>query len=258
MRLAVFSDIHGNSIALDAVLADIKARGDVDIMWALGDLVAIGPDPVGVLERLTALKNIHYVRGNTDRYVLTGERPPPTLQEALNDPEQVSIFAEVAAGFAWTQGIMQGAGWYDWLKTLPMEQRLTLPNSTRFLGVHAAPNNDEHPSIHPSISNEELAKAYDGCNADVILGGHSHWAYERMVNGIRAVNIGSLSNPWAQDLRASYVIIDADESGYELNLHRVDYDHEAVIQQLHDVNYPNPRHIIAHLSGKYSEKWAGK
>ena len=47
MRLALFSDIHGNPIALDAVLADIAAEGGVNAYWVLGDLAAIGYDPVG-------------------------------------------------------------------------------------------------------------------------------------------------------------------------------------------------------------------
>ena len=75
MRIALLSDIHGNSIALDAVLTDIEQRGGVDEHWVLGDIVALGPDPVGVLERLTVLPADVFVRGNTDRYVVTGERP---------------------------------------------------------------------------------------------------------------------------------------------------------------------------------------
>jgi predicted phosphodiesterase len=55
MRVAVFSDIHGNTIALDAVLADITARGGADAYWVLGDLVAIGAQPVQTLERLAAV-----------------------------------------------------------------------------------------------------------------------------------------------------------------------------------------------------------
>ena len=49
MRLAVFSDVHGNSIALDAVLADIERRGGGDGYVAAGDLAATGPDPLGAL-----------------------------------------------------------------------------------------------------------------------------------------------------------------------------------------------------------------
>lgn len=55
MRIALFSDIYGNAIALDAVLAAIARQGGVDEYWVLGDLVAVGPQPIQVLERLTAL-----------------------------------------------------------------------------------------------------------------------------------------------------------------------------------------------------------
>lgn len=41
MRIALFSDIHGNTVALDAVLADIAQRGGADACWVLGDLVAL-------------------------------------------------------------------------------------------------------------------------------------------------------------------------------------------------------------------------
>jgi hypothetical protein len=77
MRIALLSDIHGNPIALDAVLDDVQDQGGVDAHWELGDLAAIGYDPVGVLERLVALPNVQFARGNTDRYLVTGERPPP-------------------------------------------------------------------------------------------------------------------------------------------------------------------------------------
>ena len=73
MRLAIFSDIHGNPIALDAVLAAI---GDaVDGYIVVGDYCAIGYDPATVIERLNQLPNAHFLRGNTDRYILTNDRP---------------------------------------------------------------------------------------------------------------------------------------------------------------------------------------
>ena len=85
MRIALLSDIHGNPIALDAVLVDVQAQGGVSGYWILGDLAAIGYDPVGVLERLKALPNACFVRGNTDRYVVTGERPNPTFSAVESD-----------------------------------------------------------------------------------------------------------------------------------------------------------------------------
>jgi len=81
MRIALFSDIHGNSIALDAVLQDIQKQGGVDAYWILGDLVAIGPDPVGVLDRLTSLENTRFIRGNGDRY---GVKPDTSEDDLRN------------------------------------------------------------------------------------------------------------------------------------------------------------------------------
>lgn len=89
MRIALISDIHGNPIALDAVLDDIESIGGADEHWVLGDIVALGHDPAGVLERLTALPNPMFIRGNTDRYVVTGERPPPSHDDATADPTTV-------------------------------------------------------------------------------------------------------------------------------------------------------------------------
>ena len=77
MRIALLSDIHGNPLALDAVLADIEAQGGVDTYWLLGDFSSLGYDPVGVLERVTKLPNAFFLRGNHDRYTVTGERPGP-------------------------------------------------------------------------------------------------------------------------------------------------------------------------------------
>ena len=105
MRLALLSDVHGNPIALDAVLADVETRGGVDGYIVLGDLAALGHQPVTVLERLVALPNARITHGNTDRYVVTGDRPPV--------PPAPGKEIEIAHSFAWTQGYVTGAGWLD-------------------------------------------------------------------------------------------------------------------------------------------------
>ena len=120
MRIALFADVHGNSIALDAVLADIREQGGADAYWALGDLVAVGPDPVGVLERIAALPEVRCTRGNQERYLVTGERPKPTLERALDDPCLWPVFVEVMQSFAWTLGALATSGWWDWLAALPL------------------------------------------------------------------------------------------------------------------------------------------
>jgi len=156
MRVALLSDIHGNVIALEAVLASIASEGGADEYWILGDLVALGPDPVGVMEHLAPLPGLRMIRGNTDRYVVSGDRPSPTLDEARQDPKLLSSLVEVANTFAWTQGMVTAAGWLDRLKALPLELRLTLPDGTRFLGVHASPQHDDGTGVYPGIKDHEL------------------------------------------------------------------------------------------------------
>ena len=62
MKAAILADIHGNSIALNKVLDDIRFFGGVDEYWLLGDFAAIGHDPVHLVEWLTALPNTRAIR----------------------------------------------------------------------------------------------------------------------------------------------------------------------------------------------------
>src|SRR6516162_9862487 len=110
MRLALFSDIHGNPLALDAVLADIQRHGEVDAYWVLGDFAALGYDPVTPLERITALPHADCTRGNTDRYVVTEDLPIPP-EKALQDSSLLPDVIDAARSFSWTRGYLSAAGW---------------------------------------------------------------------------------------------------------------------------------------------------
>src|SRR5438034_6685016 len=103
MRLAILSDIHGNPVALDAVLADIQSQSEVDAYWVLGDFAALGYDPVTPLEKITALSHASFTRGNTDRYVVTGDLPVQP-EKALEDPALLPKVIEAARSFSWTRG----------------------------------------------------------------------------------------------------------------------------------------------------------
>jgi predicted phosphodiesterase len=246
----MLSDMHGNTIALDAVLHDVDASGGADEYWVLGDLVALGHDPIGVYERLTSLPRSVVIGGNTDRYVVTGERPPPTLEQAQADPSLVPVIAEVAASFAWTAGQMSASGATEWLAALPKQHRATLPDGTKVLAVHASPRSDHGHGISPRRTDEELRPLLDGCDAHVVFGGHTHRPVDRHVGDVRAVNLGSVSNPVPPDLRASYVVVDAREDGYSIEHRRVAYDHDEVIAELERVNHPGRARLIAHQRGE--------
>jgi predicted phosphodiesterase len=255
MRIALLSDIHGNTIALDAVLQDIQKRGGVDACWVLGDLAAIGYDPVGVLERLAELPNASFVRGNTDRFVVTGEPPMPTLEQLQSDRSLVPKMLEMVSSFAWTQGAVTTSGWLLWLAALPTECRLMLPDGTRLLGVHAAPGCDDGDGVHPGLNKQELQVLLGGCDADLVCVGHTHWPLDIRVGGVRVVNVGSISNPLPPDLRACYVLLEANRSGYQLQHRRVDYNHEAVIVEVRRANHPASNYIISFMRGWNIPRW---
>jgi predicted phosphodiesterase len=244
MRIALLSDTHGNSIALDAVLADIESSGGVDEYWALGDLCAIGFDPIGTLERLCALRSIRFVRGNTDRYVVTGDRPSPSVADAIADPKLLPGLIDAANGFSWTRGTLSASGRLAWLAELPIETRTELPDGTRLLGVHASPGRDDGRGLSVDATDDELATLIDGCDADIICGGHTHRPLDRTVNGTRLVNLGSVSMPLDDDKRAKYVLIDADGSGHRIDARRVDVDVDAIVDACRASDYPTPEYLV--------------
>jgi predicted phosphodiesterase len=257
MRIAIFSDIHGNTVALDAVLADIEGRGGVDGFWIVGDLAALGPDPVGALERLTELPNATFVRGNTDRYVCTLLDPKETYEAIERQPESAGAAIERLAMLTWAQGALNASGWLNWLAALPLEQRITLPDRTHALLVHAAPGTDDGDGIRPTMSDERLATVLDGCEADLVIVGHTHWQLDRTVGGVRAINLGSVSNQPAPDLRASYYLLEVDESGRRLENHKVEYDRAAVIAQLQHGLHPGIGMLGAFMRGERKPAWEG-
>ena len=238
MRFVLISDIHGNSIALDAVIRDVDASGGADRWWVLGDIIALGHDPVGTLERLTALPNIEFLTGNTERYVVEGTRPYPRLNDVANDSSLLPRLVEVTASFAWTRGMITNAGWYQWINKLPRTLRHTLPDSTRLLGVHASPQSCDGIGIDTRISDDDLISMLKGCEADVVFGGHTHDAVDRIAGTVRAVNLGSVSNSNRPDRKASYVVVTANETTYDVAHRTVQYDHQEVIAALDAVHHP--------------------
>ena len=80
--------------------------GCVEQIWVLGDLGAMGPDPVGVLERLTGLPNVRCTYGNTERYVLDGTRPWPQAEDVLAEPALMPRLVQITRSFGWTEGAL--------------------------------------------------------------------------------------------------------------------------------------------------------
>lgn len=258
MRIALLADIHGNTIALDAVLADIAAQGGVEGYWLLGDYCAMGPDPVGVLERISKLPNAHYIYGNTDHYLTHNVRPGPTPQDVLANTALLPRFAEMLQSFSWSQGAVTGGGWLPWLTAVPLEVRLTLPDGTRVLLVHASPGSADDDRLWPNRQDEELKTVVATSEADLICVGHTHWVIDRTVAGVRILNPSSISDPMMPDLKAGYMLLEADSEGYQVQARRVDYDREAVIEQLRQIQHPGANFVSLFMRGQMQAPWLRK
>lgn len=256
MRAAIFSDIHGNTIALDAALQDIRARGGVDAYWVIGDLAALGPDPVGVLERVYALPNVILTRGNTDRYITHQQPPMPHADELTQDPTRVARYEQLRRNFEWTKGALALTDGLNKLAALPLEHRVILENGVRVLCVHAAPSTDDGDGIHPRQKQAELRELIRDCGADLVFVGHTHYPMDVLVDALRVVNLGSISNPLAPDLRAKYTLLQSDTRGYHLEHCRVEYDRAAVIEQLTRVQHPAREYIARYLRGEQKPSWS--
>jgi predicted phosphodiesterase len=235
VKIAIYSDVHGNSIALDAVLNDIDSVG-VDEHWVIGDFVALGPDPAGAARRLRDLPNARFVRGNTDRYTLNGVTPPSI--EDLASPDQLREHIDIARTFAWTQGVITEAGAIDWLAAIPLDQRITLPDGSRVLLVHASPGRDDGPGITARMTDQELAASLDACDADLVFVAHTHSPLDRRAGNTRVINVGSVSNPGTAERRAMWTLLTADKGGYSVEPRFASYDVKAVIRAIDTARPP--------------------
>lgn len=228
-KLAVLSDIHGNSIALRAVLADLDTRGGSDCLVVLGDLAVFGPDPLGALSLLRQYEPVYYVRGNTDRYLVEGRYPRGSRDESWE--------SQVLASFPWTAQQLGEAG-LQFLEGLPTQCLLCFNDGHTILAVHGSPRGDEE-DIRPGTPDEELATMLNGQPSNLVLCAHTHVPLDRMVGGRRVVNPGSVGLPFDGDPRASYVLVELTPGGgYQVELRRVVYDVEAVIRHLFAIRHP--------------------
>jgi putative phosphoesterase len=227
--LAILSDIHGNSSALRAVLADLDARGGSDYMVVLGDLAVFGPDPVGVLALLKEHTPVLHVCGNTDRYLVEGQYPRGAGGRSWE--------SQVLASFPWTAQQLGKAG-LRFLASLPAQRVLRFSDGHTILAVHASPADDEE-GIRPDTPDEELTAMLNGQSWDMLLCAHTHVPLDREVKSLRVVNPGSVGLPFDGNPRASYALVELLPGGrYHVELQHVAYDVEAVVRHLEAIDHP--------------------
>lgn len=212
MRFAIYSDVHGNLHAFEAVLADI-AKAKFDGVYCLGDLVGYGAFPNEVTERVRA-NGTPTVMGNYDDG--TGfERDECGC--AYREPVDQELGER---SFAWTKARVTPEN-KAYLRTLVNEIRFDA-DGKRVLLVHGSPRriNEYLFEDRPLSSFQRLAAS---SNADIIVFGHTHKPYTKSVDGVLFLNVGSVGKPKDGDCRACYAVLDTKEMPTAV-FRRVDYD----------------------------------
>ncbi len=222
MRYALISDIHANLPALEAVLAAIHARGDIDAVYHLGDLVGYAPWPNECVALLRE-RGIAGVAGNYDSTVAAGHRHCGCRYE---DPRQEELSH---ASYAWTRGQVTEAT-RAWLAALPHRIDLRPQGGHRsgpkVVLVHGTPRlNTVYWTEDRSDSFcRKMAEAAGARAGDVIAFGHTHLPWEREVEGILFVNAGSVGRPKDGDPRAGYTLLELFGESAKIAHVRVPYD----------------------------------
>lgn len=224
MRYALISDIHANLPALEAVLADVASRGDIDATLHLGDLVGYAPWPNEVVD-LIRREGIPGVAGNYDSTTATGYQHCGCRYE---DPQQEALAHE---SYQWTLDHVTPAS-KSWLAALPF--RLDLrplgghTGGPRLTLVHGNPvlNTVYWTEDRPDAFCLQMAESVAARPGDVIAFGHTHKPWHRTVGDIHFVNTGSVGRPKDGDPRAGYVVVDLGNGDPVVEFVRVTYDVE--------------------------------
>lgn len=225
MRIAVFSDVHGNTPALRTVLEAVDAAC-ADVILNLGDVASGAVDPRGTLDLLVDRDDILTVRGNHERQLL--ELEPAAMGGVDRIADAVLTDRD-----------------RDWMARLPSR----LEPAPAVLAIHAAPGDDlaylletVKPSGLVEANDDEIIKRLgpDAGHFQLYLCGHTHLARtRRLPDGSLVVNPGSVGWPaFADDdpyphrmeagsPEARYCILDRTDDGWTARHRSVPYDFEA-------------------------------
>lgn len=182
MRIGVLSDIHGNLIALEAVLADLAAVQPEQLV-CLGDVAALGPQPRESIERVRSL-GCPVVMGNTDEWLVQ-----PTADDPPAD-ERERILRDLAT---WGVEQLESAD-VAFLRSFRPTVEIALDEAVTLLCYHGSPRSNTD-RIVPTTPNDELDQMTAGTTAPVLIGGHTHEAMLRRYRGRVILNPGSISLP---------------------------------------------------------------
>lgn len=227
LKLAVFSDVHGNIQALEAVLQDIAARG-AEVVWCGGDLVGYGANPGEVVEAVRR-RGIPTVMGNYDDGVGYNR-----IACGCDYPDEAAL-ARGLRSVAWTKAHTAEVH-KAYLRSLPHRLEREFEGH-RVVLVHASParlNEYLYEDVPEDVFRAHLAAT----GADVLVFGHTHIPYHRIVDGKHLVNCGSAGKPKHGNPNATYALLTLAPGRVEVEIVEVPYDYEAAARAIEATDLP--------------------
>jgi putative phosphoesterase len=222
MRVGLISDIHGNRLALDAVLAELEKEG-VDEIVCLGD-VAVGPQPGEAIERVREL-GCPVIMGNWDAAFL-GDMPEPHDE----------VGRKLVEINEWWAAFLTPAH-REFMQSFQQTYELQL-DGIQAVFFHGSPHSYDD-WIFATTADEELRPMLDGYESyPVLIGGHTHLQMIRRFDDAVIVNPGSVGLPfrewWPRPVRispwAEYGIVEGEQGRLSLDLRRTSFDVAAFLE----------------------------
>lgn len=219
MRLAALFDIHGNLPALEAVLAEVRAIG-VDHVVIGGDVLP-GPMPRECLDVVLDLEI------PTDFIIGNGDRETVAARHGMVSDKIPASFRET---IAWNAAQLTNAD-AETINGWPLTKILRIDGAGEVLFCHATPRNDT--DVFTALTSDgKLRPIVDPLGVNVVICGHVHMQFDRMVGATRIVNAGSVGMPF--DAPSAYWLM--FDSGIELR--KTDYDLERAAKLVRLTAYP--------------------
>ncbi len=223
MRIAILSDIHGNQVALEAVLQDLGSQPNITQIIVAGDLCLNGPRPREVLSIIQKL-NCPVIQGNVD------------VDVARQDAQKRIKKQDIAS---WTREQI-GEDGIAYLASLPFYHLVVNVQGTDLLVVHANPLNQDE-AIYTTTPDSRLEALLGNLAPTIgaVAFGHYHVAYQRRWRDLLLVDVGSCGLPRDGDMRASYAILSWQGDTWRAEHRRVTYDVNATVKQLKQCGMPH-------------------
>src|SRR4051812_44241148 len=233
MRVAFISDIHGNLLALEAVLRELEHE-EFDRLICLGD-VAVGPQPRQVLERVRAL-GCPVIMGNWDAAFLDGMPRPDTSDEVAVKLVEIG---------AWWAGALTDED-RAFIAGFVPRLDVDLPDGGRMLCFHGSPQS-YNDWIFAQTPDDEVLRMFGGHQTAVMVGGHTHLQMVRRLDGSVMVNPGSVGLPfrqwWPKEVRiapwAEYGLLGFENGRVAIDLRRTTFDVDALLEEARASGMPH-------------------